>query len=598
MFLVDFLLFLLHKLTIWIFRIILQVFFHDIELVGRENVPKKGAVIFVGNHNNQFIDVMILLCHAGRQIAFVTAAVSLKRKVIGFFAKILQSIPVTRLRDISVVCTGKIHTAMTEEEVELAQVNGDVEGAHLFGEGTAFLSEVQKGHTILDVGKVKEVIDDTHLVLTRPLKKPLEPTGFRCAPPIDHSQLFSSVWKRLSKGKCIGIFPEGSSHDGTELLPLKAGVTMMALGAVDKHSVSVRIVPCGFSYYYGHRFRGNVILEFGKPIVISPGPGSHAQQRLERYRNPAESRVVCSELLHDIERGLKSVILNAPSYEDQKNLFIIRSIYQPYTILLPSNQYNELNRKLADIFFVHYADDPEVKALFKEVEAYKEWLLAYGMQDHQVPPMEGEDEKGHYIFWLRAVKRFILLSILIVIALPCTIINAPIGLLARLVALKQRERVAPNDPHAKYGALDVAASYKVIVAGCGVPAYYLLYFIMAWISWGFRWAFAVLFFLPFFSYASILTMERASREWNILRVSTTLKRSTKRLKYVRKLRNELEEHIKSVIQKLGPTVDPTFWESITQSMASQEEEVRKKQDPRKSSVVWRTISYKKLADYI
>lgn len=50
-------------------------------------------------------------------------------------------------------------------------------------------------------------------------------------PKTDHYTLYSAVWDNLLKGRCIGIFPEGGSHDRTELLPLKAGVSIMALGA-------------------------------------------------------------------------------------------------------------------------------------------------------------------------------------------------------------------------------------------------------------------------------------------------------------------------------------------------------------------------------
>ncbi len=38
------------------------------------------------------------------------------------------------------------------------------------------------------------------------------------------------VFDHLLDDGCIGIFPEGGSHD---LLPLKAGVAVMALGAMD-----------------------------------------------------------------------------------------------------------------------------------------------------------------------------------------------------------------------------------------------------------------------------------------------------------------------------------------------------------------------------
>jgi hypothetical protein len=55
----------------------------------------------------------------------------------------------------------------------------------------------------------------------------------------------------------IGIFPEGSSHDRADLLPLKAGVTLMALGAAAQHNVEVQIVPCGLTYFHGHRYNSH-----------------------------------------------------------------------------------------------------------------------------------------------------------------------------------------------------------------------------------------------------------------------------------------------------------------------------------------------------
>jgi hypothetical protein len=38
----------LRYLVLGVFRILLHVFFNDVEVVGRLNVPKKGPVIFVG----------------------------------------------------------------------------------------------------------------------------------------------------------------------------------------------------------------------------------------------------------------------------------------------------------------------------------------------------------------------------------------------------------------------------------------------------------------------------------------------------------------------------------------------------------------------
>lgn len=54
-------------------------------------------------------------------------------------------------------------------------------------------------------------------------------TSFKVAPHIDQSKMFNAVFDELSLGGCVGIFPEGGSHDRSDLLPLKTGVAMMAL---------------------------------------------------------------------------------------------------------------------------------------------------------------------------------------------------------------------------------------------------------------------------------------------------------------------------------------------------------------------------------
>lgn len=41
--------------------------------------------------------------------------------------------------------------------------------------------------------------------------------------------MYRHVYQRLKEGGIIGIFPEGGSHDRPDLLPLKAGVSIIAL---------------------------------------------------------------------------------------------------------------------------------------------------------------------------------------------------------------------------------------------------------------------------------------------------------------------------------------------------------------------------------
>jgi glycerol-3-phosphate O-acyltransferase/dihydroxyacetone phosphate acyltransferase len=77
--------------------------------------------------------------------------------------------------------------------------------------------------------EVKEIISDTELIIKKEFKDPNaldmltdpEGTSYKCIPHIDQSQVYRIVFDTLKAGHCIGIFPEGGSHDRTEILPLK-----------------------------------------------------------------------------------------------------------------------------------------------------------------------------------------------------------------------------------------------------------------------------------------------------------------------------------------------------------------------------------------
>jgi glycerol-3-phosphate O-acyltransferase / dihydroxyacetone phosphate acyltransferase len=54
----------------------------------------------------------------------------------------------------------------------------------------------------------------------------------------------------LARNGAVGIFPEGGSHDRPEMLPLKAGVAIMALETLKKFpGTKLKIVPTGLHYF-------------------------------------------------------------------------------------------------------------------------------------------------------------------------------------------------------------------------------------------------------------------------------------------------------------------------------------------------------------
>ncbi|CAE7701714.1 SCT1 [Symbiodinium necroappetens] len=226
-----------------------NIFFRSVEIVGMENLPKEGPVIITGNHNNQFVDGLMLLTNCPREISFMIAQKSYDRPFVGFLARAFHCIPVARPQDMAYTGQGTI---------KLEQGSAKVQGID-----THFNVEVPPGSQINVQGhekllKVKEVHSSTELTVDVPATCSLAAAGFKVHPKVDQSAVYGQVYKNLCSGNCLGIFPEGGSHDRTDLLPLKAGVAVIALEALRLHHINVPIVPVGLNYFRGHQFGGRV----------------------------------------------------------------------------------------------------------------------------------------------------------------------------------------------------------------------------------------------------------------------------------------------------------------------------------------------------
>jgi glycerol-3-phosphate O-acyltransferase/dihydroxyacetone phosphate acyltransferase len=109
---------------------------------------------------------------------------------------------------------------------------------------------------------------------------------------------------------CALTFASGGSHDRTDLLPLKAGVSLMALGAMASDpECKVKIVPVGLSYFHAHRFRSRAVVEFGSAMDVP-------QELVEMFKQGgAQKRESTAKLLDLIYGALKTVTLRAPDYD-------------------------------------------------------------------------------------------------------------------------------------------------------------------------------------------------------------------------------------------------------------------------------------------
>ncbi|MCZ6560225.1 MAG: lysophospholipid acyltransferase family protein [Gammaproteobacteria bacterium] len=390
-----------HRILIALIRIIANTFFRRIDVVGIENVPADGPVIFAGNHPNALMDGFLLIAKCGRwPLHFMVSAKLWEYRLLAPALNATGAVPVYRREDHD-------------------------------GE-------------------------------------------------IDNQSAFEKLYEVIESGKCMGIFPEGISHAESQLVKLKTGTARIALSVTARGKASVKIIPCGLNYINRHRFRSQVLIEFGAPIVID-------DQWVQDYRQDEQGTV--RKLTEHLSEALSSVTLNAPDWRTLRFIQTGRRLYKPASADLSPGEYVELNRRFVD-GYLRAIDDPEMQAFRDDVENYQARLDMLGLKDYQL-------RKEVTLGWAfrKVFFRSLNMLALLPLAIPGALLHLPVGWIAATVGEKFSYE------------MDDIATLKVFSTILLLPLLYLVIAIVVGINFGFWWAIVAVMALLFSSIASVRLIE-------------------------------------------------------------------------------------------
>ena len=137
--------------------------------------------------------------------------------------------------------------------------------------------------------------------------------------------------------------------------------------------MDVPIIPCGITYINKDKWRGQVVVQYGQPIMLS-------KERLEHFRADKKSEV--KKLTDEMEHILYSLTLNSPDWETMRLLHAARRIYfgdQHMTVA----EYVEITRRFSQ-FYMKSKDHPDVQNLRKDIATYQDKLDELHLKDVHV----------------------------------------------------------------------------------------------------------------------------------------------------------------------------------------------------------------------
>jgi len=362
---------------------------------------------------------------------------------------------------------------------------------------------------------------------------------------VNNEDMFQAAYKILKEGKCIGIFPEGTSQTDRKVLKLKTGTARIALGAEKENdfNLGLSIIPLGLYFTARHRFRSKVLLNFGKPIPIS--------EFKEIYEKDEYKGV--HRLTDRISDELVKLTVNVKKSELDDFVVDLEKIYKANLkvdleedeILQSKSEIFKdmfLTQQLADAVTYYMEQSPEdVNALMNDVKNYRLKLDRLQLHDSQlrrdIKKENVRKRSWKVIFWS-------------IVGFPIWIV----GVLTNYIPYKLAEYIGNKVGYDQ----TKTSSVLMIGGGIGFLLYYSLETFLVYAYSTSLIAFSFLVSLPFIGFASLAYSKKLRYYWRIWNFSLTLltnKRIIKKLQLERRsiisrLDQFKEDYIK-VIEQSG-----------------------------------------------
>ncbi|KAL9645450.1 hypothetical protein ABK040_002647 [Willaertia magna] len=442
---------LVYFLLVEFLEFCISLFYERVSVKGSTSIPDKGPVIFCGNHHNGLVDPLFIYTKVKkRKVRGVAAGYLFKLPLLGYFLRLLGTIPVIRQQDV------------TKDEEEQRKTNSQA------------------------------AID--------------------------------AMAKVLLDGDALVIFPEGISHNNSDIQTVKTGFARAAFTALlsNENLPFVSVVPVGLNYDDKNRFRSNVFVQYGKPIKID-------RDLLSEYKKDPDR--VLHELAETLRKALQDVTIIAKDNETISIAHLARSMFRRKDENITQEEYLLLTRRFIDLF----ENVGEARSVFDKLRSFQISL--------RVLNIDFKELKNRQSILLDIIK----LIFTIPFALPGSLYHGPLGLLSRFIGKKLAE-----------GYKDQEAHYKIMVVLILLPIQYILTLILLSLFFGVYTSMLIMLLLAVSGYIAVNTRP-LTHGWHLIKTNGKLllvnREELSRLQ--KEIQKELSPLVSKYMEDLSSIIDRT-----------------------------------------
>ena len=341
---------------------------------------------------------------------------------------------------------------------------------------------------------------------------------------------FRDVHEVLSRGDAVGIFPEGISHSGAQLAPLKTGAARIAIGAAERIGTDFPIIALGLVFRDRDLFRSEAHVIIGEAF------------RWDDLVGKQMSRNSVRELTHRIEQSMRAVSLNLDAWEDEPLVRAAADVWHAEfgETTGPTTEVQRLRVTTGALSALRRGvGSADWRETAVELRGHERALRRLGLSPHALLT---EPTLSDAIRWLLPRLPF-------VIMIPVSIAGAIIFWLPREATAQVAAAIAKRDGD------DALVTYRVLSGAILFPIWFILMALLAGYSFGPWWGVLVFLLQPFFAFAALAVGERRQRGWRIIRRYIMRKLERPRLVRLREQQRALAERLRALLESTGVAAD-------------------------------------------